>query len=305
MKKIVLVFGLFFWLNANAQEQKVHQISLYNEKNTAVESDFYIENVYDGRQVKENIGTVYVSLFNSKVSAVFQKPFEEEILSLLSVLYPKNENKKPISIRIDQLYVTESNADSDSRAKQKATATVVFDIVEKKQDGKLYITGTFFSTNEYLGGDVTKKQPELITTALKNSFENYKNTKQAYAMPIPFNPEENTNGDGLQTEIKAGVYLNYKDVSNGHFLNLDDYTITKYKDGFCLLNKETGRLERGFYGFSDGQNFYLNLFQFSTIKYYLKADLIGDSYFIDEVVEQTLDFTSMNLSYAGLYALGG
>lgn len=85
MKKIVLAISLFFWLSAVAQEQKVHQISLSNEKNTALDNDFYIENVYDGRQVKENIGSVYVSLFNKKVLAVFQKPFEEEVLSLLGL----------------------------------------------------------------------------------------------------------------------------------------------------------------------------------------------------------------------------
>lgn len=306
MKKIVLAISLFFWLSAVAQEQKVHQISLSNEKNTALDNDFYIENVYDGRQVKENIGSVYVSLFNKKVLAVFQKPFEEEVLSLLAVLYPKNENKKAVSIRVNELYVTEGNADSDTRAKkQKATATVVFDIIEKKEDGKQYITGTFFSTKEYMGGDVTKKHAELITDALKNAFENYKNTKQAYVVPIPFNFEENLNANGFNEAIKEGVYLNYKDVFNGHFLSLEHYTITKYKDGFCLLNKETGRLESGFYGFSDGQNFYLNLFRFSTIKYYLKAEVIGDSYFIDEVYEQSLDFTNMSLSYYSLVAFGG
>ncbi len=306
MRKIILAFSLLFLLTGHAQEQKVHQISLYNDKNIAIDTDFYIENVYDGRQVKENIGSVYVSMFNSKVSAVFQKPFEEEVRSLLNVLYPKSENKKAVSIRVNELYVTEANADSDSRAKkQKATATVVFDIIEIKEDGKQYITGTFFSTREYMGGDVTKKHPGLITDALKNSFENYKNTKQVYATLIPFSPEENLNAIGLKNGIKEGVYLNYKDVANGHSLSLADYTITKYKEGFCLLNKQTGRLESGFYGFSDGQNFHLNLFRFSTIKYYLKTEIMGDSYFIDEVYEQSLDFSAFNLSYGAMAALGG
>jgi hypothetical protein len=304
MKKIILVFNLFFLLMGYAQERKVHLISLSNEKNVAIDSDFYIEKVYDGRQIKENVGTVYVSLFNSKVSADFEKPFTEELQSLFVVLYPKSESKKGISIRINELYVTEMNADTDNKLKtQTGSATVVLDIIEKKEDGKEYITGTFFSSKEETRGDVTKKHGELITKAIRNSFENYKNTKQAYKTPMPFNPEASI--EVAKPEIKAGVYLNYQDVFNGRFLSLDEYTITKYKEGFCLLSNATGRVENGFYGFSDGKNFYLNLFQFSKIKYYLKAEIMGNHYFIDEVAERNLDFNSFYLAYGSAIAFGG
>lgn len=307
MKKIVVAFTLLFWLMGNAQEKKVHLISLANEKNTAIEGDFYVENVYDGRQVQENIGTVYVSLFNSKVSADFDKPFVEEVQSLMSVLYPKSENKKAISIRINELYVTEKNADTDNNyvKKQVGSATVVLDVIEKNEDGRFYVTGTFFSTQENTRSDVTKKQAELITAAIRNSFENYKNAKHVYKTPILFTLEESVNSTNSKTEIQKGIYLNYKDVFNGHFLSLEDYTITKYKEGFCLLNNETGRVETGFYGFSDGQNFYINLFRFSEVKYYLKAEIMGENYFIDEVIESNLDFNGFYLAYGSAMALGG
>ncbi|UPT69357.1 MAG: hypothetical protein M0D53_08990 [Flavobacterium sp. JAD_PAG50586_2] len=307
MKKIVVAFTLFFLLMGHAQEKKVHLISLDNEKNTATEGDFYVENVYDGRQVKENIGTVYVSLFNSKVSADFEKPFVEEVQSLMSVLYPKSENKKEISIRINELYVTEKNADTDNNyvKKQTGSATVVLDVIEKNEDGRLYITGTFFSTQENTRSDVTKKQAGLITEAIRNSFENYKNSKNIYKTPILFTLEESVNSTNSKTEIQTGIYLNYKDVLNGHFLSLDDYTITKYKEGFCLLNNATGRVETGFYGFSDGKNFYINLFRFSEVKYYLKAEIMGENYFIDEVIESNLDFNGFYLAYGSAMAVGG
>ena len=307
MKKIAIGFCLLFCVVSLAQEKKVHLISLANEKNTAIDSDFYIEKIYDGRQVKENIGTVYVSLFNSKVSANFEKPFTEELQSLLAVLYPKKESKRAISIRINELYVTESSADNDNNFKkiQIGSATIVLDIIEKKEDGIEYITGTFFSSKEDSRSDVTKKHAQLITLAIKNSFANYINTQDTYKIAIPFVSEESVNHDSINSEIKAGVYLNYKDVFNGKFLSLEDYTITKYKEGFCLLNNATGRVENGFYGFSDGNNFYINLFQFSTVKFYLKTEILGVNYFINEVEERNLDFNSFYLAYGGMVAMGG
>ena len=307
MKKIAIGFCFFFCAISFAQEKKVHLISLANEKNTAIDCDFYIEKIYDGRQVKENIGTVYVSLFNSKVSANFEKPLTDELQSLLAVLYPKKESKRAISIRINELYVTESSADTDNNFKkmQTGSATIVLDIIEKKEDGIEYITGTFFSSKEDSRSDVTKKHAQLITSAIKNSFANYMNTQDTYKIAIPFVAEESVNLDSINTEIKAGVYLNYKDVFNGKFLSLEDYTITKYKEGFCLLNNATGRVENGFYGFSDGNNFYINLFQFSTVKFYLKTEILGVNYFINEVEERNLDFNSFYLAYGGMVAMGG
>lgn len=307
MKKILSALFFFLSFAVHAQEKEVHLISLENEKNTPVESNFYIENVYDGRQVKENIGTVYVSLFNSKVSANFQKPFAEELQSLFAVLYPKSEAKKAISIRINELYITEVKAvtDNNYNRMQIGSATVVLDIIEKGADGKEYIIGTFFSSKEETRSDVTKKHAELITAALKNSFENYKNTKDTYKVAIPFVQEEAINAEMGNTKIPGGIYLNYRDVFNGKFLPLDDYTITKYKEGFCLLNNTTGRVENGFYGFSDGEHFYLNLFQFSNVKYYLKAEIMGPNYFINEVEESNLDFNSFYLAYGGMMAMGG
>ncbi|MFV7234386.1 hypothetical protein [Flavobacterium sp. ZB4R12] len=86
--------------------------------------NFYVENVYDGRQFKENIGTVQKSGFNRKVLANFEKPLVEEFFDYLSVICPKQENKPIISIRINDLYVSElTRAMSET-----AYATLVIDI---------------------------------------------------------------------------------------------------------------------------------------------------------------------------------
>ncbi len=300
MKKSILAFYMFFVFTASAQDDKVHLISLESENNIAIDSGFYIDSIYDGRQVKESIGTVY-KLFKEKVPANFKKPFIDELRSLFTVLYPKNETKKPISVRINELYITETSANTDTRRKELASATVVLDIIEKGVDGKEYILGTYFSTREDTKSDVTKLHPALIIAAIKNTFENYRNSKQVYQSPIPFDQEEPINIKN--SKITEGVYLNYKDVFNQHALSLDNYSINKYKEGFCLTNKRTGRVETAFYGFSDGQNFYINLFQFSTVRYYLKTEIMNDLYFIDEVYESNLDFGGYYATYGGM--IGG
>lgn len=100
--------------------------------------------------------------------------------------------------------------------------------------------------------------------------------------------------------IKEGVYLNYIDVFNQNFLSLENYSITKYQDKYCLLSNKSGRIETNFYGFSDGQSFYINLFRFSTVKVYAKTEIMGDYYFIDEVHNNEFDFSELRAGFGFL-----
>lgn len=91
--------------------------------------------------------------------------------------------------------------------------------------------------------------------------------------------------------IDKGIYLSYTDVFIGNLLNMDNYTITKYQEGNCLLNHKTGMVENSYYGFSDGMSFYLNVSRYSTIKCYLRTEILGDNYYIDEVNYHSTDFS--------------
>lgn len=91
-----LFISVLFVSISYAQNDSRYYVSLDNGCNGEIESGFYINKIYDGRQVKDNIGTVQKSLFNTKVLADFRKPFVDELQSFLSICYPKREGKKII-----------------------------------------------------------------------------------------------------------------------------------------------------------------------------------------------------------------
>jgi hypothetical protein len=83
---------------------------------------------------------------------------------------------------------------------------------------------------------------------------------------------------------------------------MENLTITKYQDKFCLLNNRSGKVENTFYGFNDGKSFYINLFRYSDVKVYAKTEVMGVYYFIDEVQSNSIDYTELRDAF-GLSAL--
>lgn len=65
------IFTLLFFVSTSfmfsQSKTEFHKISLKNKNDIPIESNFYVENVYDARQYKENIGVVQMGAFNSKV----------------------------------------------------------------------------------------------------------------------------------------------------------------------------------------------------------------------------------------------
>ena len=103
----------------------------------------------------------------------------------------------------------------------------------------------------------------------------------------------------MPNDIKEGVYVNYMDLFEGKSLNLEAFTVTSYDGRKCLLNNKTGKLENSFYGFNDGQSFYINLFRFSVVKLYAKTEVMGDYYFIDSIKTNSVDYAAIAVLYGG------
>ncbi|MBA0882781.1 hypothetical protein [Flavobacterium undicola] len=286
MERIFVYLSLFLVLMLNAQNKKFHFITLNNENNKEIETDFYVDKIYDARQFNQNIGSAQKSIANLNVQINFENSLVDEFGSFLSKVYPKKDNKRSISIRINDVYLIESTSSN----KETGYATVVFDVIEKIEN-KDFIVGSYSSTIESSGYDVTSKHAERLISAIKKCFDDYSLANSKFSSPIEFNPLVVIGTKNVQGPIKKGIYLSYTDVLNGNSLNVDNYTITKYQEGNCLLNNHTGRVENCYYGFSDGKSFYLNASRYSTVKYYLRTEILGDNYYIDEVNYHSTDFS--------------
>ncbi|MFV8377237.1 DUF6563 family protein [Flavobacterium sp. LB3R33] len=81
-----------------------------------------------------------------------------------------------------------------------------------------------------------------------------------------------------------GVYLTYADVLNGKPLDGTKFEITNKKEKFYLLNKATNSGELNYYGFSDGENFHINVSKYASLKHYAKTEIISGKYYIENVI---------------------
>jgi hypothetical protein len=256
-----------------------HKISLKDKNDRALEFNFYIENVYDGRQFKENIGTVQKGGFNRKVLANFEKPLTEEIFDYLAVICPKEENKTKISIRINDLYVSElTRAMSET-----GYATLVIDIIESK-GGIDYVVGTYTASSESNGMDVTNKHDERLKKVLQECFTNYMKTSDNDKIAIVFSVDQNIKSKTITAIPAKGIYMTYADVLNDKPLGDSNFEIVNKNGRFYLLNKTTNLEELNYYGFSDGENFYINVSKYASVKYYAKTEIIGSKYYIENIV---------------------
>jgi hypothetical protein len=292
MKALLMSLCLLFCLSLTAQNDSHYLISLEKGSNMEIESDFYINNIYDGRQFREDIGIAQISIANSKVQVIFKNPFVDELASFLAVLYPKKQAKKPISIRVNEFFVSEVTTSN----RETGYATVVLDIIDRKEN-RDYIIGTYTSTISEVGFDVTAKHDDHLILAIKNCFDDYKKSNETYKIPVEFDCRAALDSTKNFDVSKKGVYVNYKDLNTGKVLDLDDYRITKYNEGNCLLNNRSGRVETKFFGFSDGLSFYINSSRFSTVRFYFKTEIMGDYYFINEVRCNTVDFSVIRSSF--------
>lgn len=182
MYKTLLLILLFTGVAATAQNKTEYKlISLEDKDDVPLESQFYIENVYDGRQLKSSIGTVQTGLANRKMLANFKNPLETEIRDYMVKVYPKREGAVPISLRINELYVSEYTEATN----ETGYASVVADVIEYRDNGE-FIAGTYSSTMEGTGLDVTRKHDDRIKKALQQCIGRYIITQPEEKLNIPF-----------------------------------------------------------------------------------------------------------------------
>lgn len=278
-KLFVLFFVIIATVGFSQNKMEFHKISLKDKNDKALGLNFYVENVYDGRQFKGNIGTVQKGGFNRKVLANFEKPLAEEFFDYLAVICPKEDNKPKISIRVNDLYVSElTRAMSET-----GYATLEIDVIESKA-GVDYIVGSYIASTESNGMDVTGKHDERLKKVLQDCLTDYLKTSDADKTTLAFEVDQNIKNKTLVNVPLKGIYLTYLDVLNGKPLDDANFDIINKKERFYLFNKATKAEEKNYYGFSDGQNFYINVSKYASVRHYAKTEIINGKYFIENVV---------------------
>ena len=275
MKKTATLLLFFFVAIAYSQtETKFHEISLADKNNMPIGLNFSISKVYDGRQFKENIGTVQKGIFNKKVLANFENPLEVEILNYSKTILP--EANKKIDIRINDLFISELT----KAFSEMGYATIVLDVIEQI-DGQDYVVGTYSYTSEANGMDVTSAHDTRLKVALIQCLTEYKNTAVDKKTKIPFDPNQTVLDRKLVENPKKGIYLTYADVLNDKPF-VEEVTFSNKGNRYFIVDA-SGKDKSNYFGFSDGSNFYINVSKYAG-KFYSKSEIIGNKYFVEDIV---------------------
>ncbi|MDT0675199.1 hypothetical protein [Autumnicola musiva] len=284
MKNILLILLMLTF--TTSQAQKDHLITL--EAKDSLQTNFYIKKVIDARSQKENIGVAQKGAFNKKVPANFSEDFVPHLQNYFNNLLPANEEKIPLILKVDKLYISERT----SAMSEQGVCEVQLEFL-KDVDGQEYSLGIFSSSLEGKGMDVTGKHDERIKDALKNCITEFSvsNWKEMELQPLSTtNITETFNWD---TKPVKGLYMNFDDLKNNKphtDVLFNSKLVGKNKKAEHYMAYQDGKKKRikKLFGYSDGEDIFLSASNYTTTEYFVKALLKGRYiYFEDQFSSPT------------------
>jgi hypothetical protein len=281
---IILIVLLFQTIGFSQKSDAYHIINLLPNDTELVENvDFYISDIIDNRVYTDNIGIAQKGVFNKKVLSKFENSFKDELLNYLETVFPKDNSKTPLVLRVNQLLISENTG----AFKETGKAIVDLDVLFFKDD-TYYFLDSFSSSREKNSMDVTRKHDDRIRAVLKEclmtfnekSFSNYK--LRTISLEKPDVPVI------LSQAIKEGFYKTFFEFYNNE--PFTDSTIA-FKENRNRPNKlflkDREHKKALYYAYSNGENVFLNAANYSGEKHFVKTEIL-DRYllFNDSFVHQ-------------------
>lgn len=287
-KKLLLILLIIICANKMVAQEKMHLITL--EPETVLDADFYISEILDDRQIKENIGVAQKGLMNKQVPANFSEDFSAHLMNYFSAILPEKPSAEPLILKIHKLYISERTA----AMSELGTCEVELEFL-REENGKLYALDTYESKVEGKGADVTVKHDERIQEAIQNcirefSDSDWKNKELAEAKPSDMEDKNVINQDFIP---KKGLYMDFEDLLNNtpkQDIAYREKSIAQSKktEHFQIFQPEKNKRIKNLFGYSDGKNIYLNASRYTQADYFIKSKLIGRyMYFEDQYSNPT------------------
>lgn len=298
---LLLVLGT---KNLTAQE-KTHLIHLTPE--TDLQADFYIAEVQDERQIQENIGVAQTGLANKQVPANFDEDFTIHLQKYLNSILPNKANAQPLILKVHKLYISERT----STMSELGSCEVKLEFI-KTENGTNYSLGTFESSVEGKGMDVTPKHEKRIKEAMAECIEQFSNSNWKTAAASEIAAIRSETQLNMANGLETGLYYDFEDLLN-NTPNRD----TKYRtkriaqnkkiEHFQVFQPEKNRRIKNLFGYSDGQHVYLNASRYTVDEYFIKSKFIGRYiYFEDQYSSKTataalgLIGTAISMKHTGI-----
>ena len=291
---------LFLLVTTVLSAQDYHTIELLpNETETVENVDFYVSGIIDNRAYKNNIGIAQKGAFNRKVLSQFSKEFDKELLDYLVTVFPKEENKTPLVLRINQLLILEKTG----AFKETGKAIVNLDVL-KKQGDTYVLLGSYTSKKEKNSMDVTRKHDDRIRATLKDCLMKYNDTDPSQIINKPITLITQSKPVIFDEPIAKGFFVSFLELYNNQ--SFSDSTI-QFKDNKHRTNKlflkDREHKRAMYYAFSDGEDIYLNASNYSGEKHFVKTKRVDDFLLFNDNFIHADDVGGMTLAFGVLGTL--
>lgn len=291
MKSDKIIFFVFFLLISfkGICQSDVHLIKLQPKEKLEL-SEFYISEVTDKRVMKEGIGVMQKGMLNKQVFANFNEPFEQHVQNTFNILLPPAENKEKLTALIHKLYISEKT----TAMYELGTCEVEIEFL-KSVDGNQYSLGNYSATVEKKGLDVTNKHDERILEALTqviNEVASKGINQDLRALYVTQIDNVNTKID-FSEGLKKGLYYNFNDLVTNSPKDSLDFNAklvaeTKKLEHFLVYYPNSKKRIKNLFGYSDGENIYLNATNYTMAEYFIKSKFLGRYvYFEDQYANTT------------------
>lgn len=301
MRKTLFVVLMMLGLYGSAQNKSFHVIELLpNETETLEQVDFYIEAIIDNRIYKDNVGIAQKGAFNRKVLAKFSRAFDKELMAYLQTVFPKDSSKVGLTLRINQLLISENTG----AFKETGKAIVSLDVLKSENDS-YGLLGSFSSLREKNSMDVTRKHDDRIRGILKdclmefNALDWQNLEPKSISIDLPEEPlllSEAPNEGFFKSFTEFYKNISFKDSS----IEFKDNKHRPHK--LFLAEREHKRAL--YYAYSDGKDIFINAANYSGEKHFVKTHKIDRFLLFNDAYVHQEDVGGMSLAFGVLGVLG-
>ncbi len=265
LKELLLYSNIILLPSYNLLAQQIKIIKLIPEPINLSNRNFYIDSIVDVRLNKTNIGEAQMGLFNKRVKANLEGDFVITLTQFFKSSLPKpNTPSKRIILVVNHLMIDEKTY--SMKEVGLAETGLVFCILDS---GKLKKVFEYDSKSENGGMDVTGGHSKRIKECFLNSINafassDWKTRQSEIYKGQPVNTLTKDEHILYTTERRRGIYKNFEElVSNSPSINIPFKVINKNKFTFIEDMNLSNRI-KGYYGFCDGSNLYINTLDYNA-----------------------------------------
>lgn len=287
MKRASFFLLLFIAVNTFSQESiKIQLDSVFFETKVDI-PNFYVEKVIDNRIYEKYIGIAQLGSYNLKSPIDFEDPLKFELSNFFKRLFPYEQSKTPITIRINELFIKEET----KILTEIGAVTLQFDILKRKENDLYYLLNSYTITSQRRTLDATNGNIGRLAGVLNDAINIMISKIDVTKSGRIINLSDKVEPPILSSKPDIGFYYTKSELAHNLVVDNIKTTVTeksKNKGSNIIKITDSDEIPIDCFAYYDGENIYLNASVYSDSKYFIKT------YRVDNFLLFTEDFIADN-----------